>query len=95
MTTTFFKKLAFHSLVCAALAVSASGFVVPSSFSHKTIASVGENGFCKVGFTGESRFCAASQTFTSLKAATDDQDLHVFLDDMLAMSTFVYEFNSK
>ena len=84
-----FKKLAFHSMLCAVLAAPVSAFVVPSAFSPKTIASVGENGFCKAPNADEGRFCSSS-----LKAVRDDQDLDVFVHDMLTMSNFVYEFNS-
>ena len=88
-------KIEFHSIAWAALTASVSGFITPSSFSPMTGGVlVDENRLCTPAFADGGRFCAPTHSSSSLlKAANDDEDLEVFVDDMLAMSEFVYQFH--
>ena len=86
-------KIAFHSMAGAALTASVSGFISPSSFSPMTGGVfVDENRVCTPTFADGGQFCAPTHSSSSsLKVANDDEDLEVFVDDMLAMSAFVYD----
>lgn len=80
-------KFTSISIVCAALTASVSSFVSPSpsSVTKRSFGIAHDNGSCS---TAPNR-----RAYSVLKAAQED-DLDVFIHDMLKISSFVYSFRN-